>query len=104
VGKSPFEARSEETGGSLSMCVLGGDWRFPDERAGAVKGKGKHDGTSSTTSSNDGGISATVREVVRRCLQVEPAERPDIDELIDILKAVIEELPDDEDRGSPSEA
>src|ERR1700710_397631 len=31
VGKSPFEARSEETGGSLSMCVLGGDWRFPDE-------------------------------------------------------------------------
>ncbi|KAI9878266.1 MAG: hypothetical protein M1830_001445, partial [Pleopsidium flavum] len=31
VGKSPFEARSEETGGSLSICVLGGDWRFPDE-------------------------------------------------------------------------
>ena len=31
VGKSPFEMRSDETGGSLSMCVLGGDWRFPDE-------------------------------------------------------------------------
>ncbi|KAK0259010.1 Serine/threonine-protein kinase env7 [Friedmanniomyces endolithicus] len=31
IGKSPFEARSEETGGSLSLCVLGGDWRFPDE-------------------------------------------------------------------------
>src|SRR5579871_6932403 len=37
VGKSPFEARSEETGGSLSLCVLGGDWRFPDEGAGAKK-------------------------------------------------------------------
>jgi len=107
VGKSPFEARSEETGGSLSMCVLGGGWRFPDDRSGAVKGKGKHgthDGASSTTSSGDVGISSPVQEVVRRCLRVEPAERPDIDELIDILKAVIEELPDDEDRGSPSEA
>jgi serine/threonine kinase 16 len=25
VGKSPFEMRSDETGGSLSMCILGGD-------------------------------------------------------------------------------
>jgi serine/threonine kinase 16 len=87
------------------MCVLGGDWRFPDERPGAVKGKGKHserDGASSTTSGGEGGISAPVKEVVRRCLRVEPAERPDVDELIDILKAVIVELPDDEDRASPS--
>src|ERR1700760_2299200 len=37
VGKSPFEARSEETGGSLSLCVLGGDWRFPDEGPGEAK-------------------------------------------------------------------
>ena len=41
VRKSPFEARSEETGGSLSMCVLGGDWRFPDEKPGTSKGKAK---------------------------------------------------------------
>lgn len=33
VGKSPFEMRSDETGGSLSICILGGDWRFPDEGA-----------------------------------------------------------------------
>src|ERR1700760_362719 len=33
VGKSPFEARSDETGGSLSMCILGGDWKFPGEGA-----------------------------------------------------------------------
>ncbi|EEY18649.1 serine/threonine-protein kinase [Verticillium alfalfae VaMs.102] len=31
VGKSPFEARSDETGGSLSLWSFNGDWRFPDE-------------------------------------------------------------------------
>src|ERR1700723_3509658 len=39
VGKSLFEALSEETGGSLSMCVLGGDWRFHDEKSGTSKGR-----------------------------------------------------------------
>ncbi|KAG5982486.1 hypothetical protein E4U55_001857 [Claviceps digitariae] len=37
VGKSPFEMRSDETGGTLSLCVLGGDWRFPDESPGGAK-------------------------------------------------------------------
>ncbi|PGG98966.1 NAK protein kinase [Helicocarpus griseus UAMH5409] len=105
VGKSPFEARSEETGGSLSMCVLGGDWRFPDEKGpGSQGGKGKGvagadnggvEGESSGASSREGGLSEPVKEVVRRCLQVEPADRPDIDELIEILKGAIEELPDE---------
>ncbi|KAF7594427.1 hypothetical protein BBP40_009247 [Aspergillus hancockii] len=94
VGKSPFEARSEETGGSLSMCVLGGDWRFPDEKTGAGKGKGKasDDARKDVTAS----ISEPVKDVVRKCLQVEPADRPDIDELIQILKDVIKDLPDDD--------
>src|ERR1700761_4872000 len=60
VGKSPFEARSEETGGSLSMCILGGDWRFPDENSSSAKGKAKSN-TSATSgssqSSGEGGIS-----------------------------------------------
>ncbi|OJD14876.1 NAK protein kinase [Emergomyces pasteurianus Ep9510] len=115
VGKSPFEARSEETGGSLSMCVLGGDWRFPDDKAQGQKGKGTAGASTSSAagasgdgegsaaaaaagrgSSRKGGISEPSKEVVRRCLQVEPADRPDIDELIELLKATIEELPDDE--------
>ncbi|KAL2824458.1 kinase-like domain-containing protein [Aspergillus cavernicola] len=95
VGKSPFEARSEETGGSLSMCVLGGDWRFLDEKSGATKGKGKAGEEPKQDSATS--ISAPVKEVVRRCLQVEPADRPDIDELIQILRNVIKELPDDDD-------
>ncbi|OJJ63156.1 hypothetical protein ASPSYDRAFT_28759 [Aspergillus sydowii CBS 593.65] len=94
VGKSPFEARSEETGGSLSMCVLGGDWRFPDEKSTATKGKGKAGEEPKQDSSAS--ISAPIKDVVRRCLQVEPADRPDIDELIQLLKNVIRELPDDD--------
>lgn len=98
VGKSPFEARSEETGGSLSMCVLGGDWRFPDENTGASKGKAKAGGNSEDPSrGNTGLISNPVKEVVRKCLQVEPADRPDMDELIQIMKDVIEQLPEDND-------
>ncbi|KAL4872226.1 hypothetical protein BDV12DRAFT_183192 [Aspergillus spectabilis] len=94
VGKSPFEARSEETGGSLSMCVLGGDWRFPDEKSGATKGKGKAGEEAKQDSATV--ISAPVKEIVRRCLQVEPADRPDIDELIQILRDIIKDLPDDD--------
>jgi serine/threonine kinase 16 len=109
VGKSPFEARSEETGGSLSMCVLGGDWRFPDEKSSTTKGKAKagshpQDGSAPSGNSVEGGagISEPVKEVVRRCLRVEPAERPDIDELIQTLMDVIQSLPDDEDiEGGP---
>jgi serine/threonine kinase 16 len=33
--------------------------------------------------------------VVRKCLAVEPSQRPDVDELIDIVSRVVEELPGD---------
>lgn len=103
VGKSPFEARSDETGGSLSLCIMGGDWRFPGEgnpggvkRSGtgmtASKGKAPAGGAGGT---NDVGISEPIREIVRKCLAVEPNERPDIDELIDMVEAVVDKLPED---------
>ena len=109
VGKSPFEARSEETGGSLSICVLSGDWRFPDD--GANKGKarqGAPNGHVDAGSRGDpislpkkpGAISENVREVVRACLQVEPADRPDVDQLIVMLEKCIAQLPDDSDHES----
>lgn len=90
VGASPFEARSEETGGSLTMCVLGGDWRFPGEGQGKGKGKGKKDGEVVV------GPSEAVREVVRRCLAVEAADRPDVDQLMGMVEEVIDQLPDDD--------
>ncbi|KAL9104492.1 MAG: hypothetical protein Q9163_000585 [Psora crenata] len=98
VGKSPFEMRSEETGGSLSICVLGGDWRFPDEGRANNKGKGKSNGQANGSSSGVGneGISENVKEVVRKCLRVEPAERPDVDELIRTIEDVITDLPEDD--------
>ncbi|KAI1661429.1 kinase-like protein [Daldinia decipiens] len=92
VGKSPFEMRSDETGGSLSMCVLGGDWRFPDERPRGQK-KGKAPAGAGT---EEGAISEPIKEVVRKCLKVEPSERPDIEELIHIVEEVIDELPEDD--------
>ena len=91
VGKSPFEMRSDETGGSLSMCVLGGDWRFPDEGPSRNKGKGR----AGEGAREEESISEPIKEIVRRCLRVEPAERPDVDELIGMVERVIQELPED---------
>lgn len=98
VGKSPFEMREAETGGSLSMCVMGGDWRFPDEGPGAKKEKARQGEIVSAAGASveeDVGISEPIKEIVRRCLSVEPAERPDVDELIEMTERVIEELPED---------
>lgn len=104
VGKSPFEMRSDETGGSLSICVLGGDWRFPDEGPGGTKKKAPARRTN--TGLGQGGavgaaaeelvISDPIKEIVRSCLKVEPSERPDIDELIETVERVVEELPGDD--------
>jgi serine/threonine kinase 16 len=99
VGKSPFEARSEETGGSLSLCVLGGDWRFPDEGPAEAK-RGKQrvvDAEQAAAKKKEDSISDPVKDVVRRCLEVEPAERPDIDQLISLVEGVVEQLPEDGD-------
>ena len=100
TGKSPFEARSEETGGSLSICVLGGDWRFPDEGPKKdPKGKNKIPNGETEEASKEPAISEGIKEVVRRCLRVEPAERPDIDELIVMIEELLERLPNDDERG-----
>ncbi|RMZ83375.1 hypothetical protein DV737_g1634, partial [Chaetothyriales sp. CBS 132003] len=97
VGKSPFEARSDETGGSLSICVLGGDWRWPGE-GNANKGKDKqqppNSGANGSTSL-DLYPCAPVRSIVAKCLQVEPSERPDVDELITLLQDSLQHVPED---------
>lgn len=104
VGKSPFEARSEETGGSLSLCVLGGDWRFPDEGPQEVKrGKQRVVDEEQQKKQRDDIISEPVKEVVRRCLRVEPAERPDVDELITLIEEVIGQMPDNGDEDAALE-
>jgi len=92
VGKSPFEMRSDETGGSLSMCVLGGDWRFPDEGPGGQIKRKNTIGASTDGQVSGGTISEPVKELVRKCLAVEPNERPDIEELIEMVEEVIENM------------
>jgi serine/threonine kinase 16 len=111
IGKSPFEARSDETGGSLSICVLGGDWRWPgDDKPNKGKGRvgtglqegqgqGQANGSANQQQQQkpkDIWPSELVREVVRRCLLVEASERPDVDELIKLIEEVIPQLSEDE--------
>ncbi|KAI9723207.1 MAG: hypothetical protein M1828_004310 [Chrysothrix sp. TS-e1954] len=119
VGKSPFERRSEETGGSLTMCILGGDWKFPGEqRQEEEDGKGgKKKPQRRQTGGQAGGeggreervVSPMVQEIVTRCLMVEPAERPDVDELKGMIEKAIKELPrghggDDDDDDEEGDA
>lgn len=101
IGKSPFEARSDETGGSLSICVLGGDWRWPGE-GNASKGKGKPANGDANAPNPPLYPSEPVREIVRRCLQVEPSERPDVDELMTMIDSALEVLPQDENVELPA--
>lgn len=97
VGKSPFEARSDETGGSLSMCVLGGDWRWPGEDKGKGKAKQPNGQANGAAAEPELWPSEPVREVVKRCLALEPADRPDVDELMRLIKSCMGELPEDTD-------
>jgi serine/threonine kinase 16 len=94
VGKSPFEARSDETGGSLSMCILGGDWKFPGEGARQQKPKTNVAKSTQPTAEREE-ISPGIKDIVRKCLAVEPSERPDIDELTTMIEQVIDTLPPD---------
>ena len=104
IGKSPFEARSEETGGSLSLCVLGGDWRFPDEGpAEARRGKQRASDADAERKKKEGVVSDPVKEAVRACLKVEPAERPDVDQLIEMVEEVVSRLPDEGDAALDAE-
>lgn len=95
VGHSPFEKRSEETGGSLTMCILGGDWRFPDE---GRKREPRRTGTGGQQPESAEALvlSDAVKDVIRACLKVEPKERPDVDQLAAMIEEAIRELPRDE--------
>lgn len=105
VGKSPFEMRSDETGGTLSLCIMGGDWRFPDQSPNGAKrvnsiqvakakaAAGTAGAGAGEDNSGESAISEAIREIVRECLKVEPTERPDIHQLITMVEAVIQNLP-----------
>lgn len=83
----------------MSICVLGGDWRFPDEGpAEAKRGKQKVvDAEQEANKRREDVVSDPVKNVVRQCLQGEPDERPDIDQLIGLVEEVVAALPDEGD-------
>lgn len=67
------------------MCIMGGDWRWPEE-------PGKKGKSNPSDSFSEG-----VKEVVSQCLRVEPNERPDVDQLMQLVKDAIAQLPEADD-------
>lgn len=62
---SPFELQTDESGASLSLAIMNGQYRFPD----APK------------------YSEATKEMIRACLTVEPTKRPNIDEIIHLIRS-----------------
>jgi serine/threonine kinase 16 len=65
-GSSPFELQAAENGASVNMAILSGQYRFP----------------ASPEYSQD------LRDIVTRCLSVDPTQRPDIDEVLSAMDAL----------------
>jgi serine/threonine kinase 16 len=82
-GHSPFELATEQGGGSLALAICSGAYRFP--QPGQLGGR----------KAGEGDVSEVVKNIMKMCLKVEPAERPGIAELIDEVKACIDELQDE---------
>jgi len=79
---------------------LGGDWRFPDEhnaQANKSRGKQKMPTHADAAPTQDAPITEMIKDVVRRCLSIEPSERPDVNELLAMVDDVIAALPEDGD-------
>ncbi|KAF3934799.1 hypothetical protein ABW20_dc0109695 [Dactylellina cionopaga] len=74
---SPFELSTELGGGSLALAISSGDWKFPT--GGQVGAR-----------PDDEGVGDATKNIVRKCLAVEPEARPDILELIKIVQDAID--------------
>ncbi|KAF3932491.1 hypothetical protein ABW19_dt0208438 [Dactylella cylindrospora] len=76
---SPFELSTELGGGSLALAISSGDWKFPNP--GQTGGRPEAEAVSEKT-----------KDIVRKCLVVEPEGRPDIQQLISIVQEAIDSL------------
>lgn len=72
-GVSPFDREVEVGGGSLNLAITSGKFRFPD-----VEGMREQEGM--------------LRELVSRCLKIEPAERPTAKEVRQELERILESM------------
>ncbi|PWN39692.1 Pkinase-domain-containing protein [Ceraceosorus guamensis] len=72
-GYSPFETpQIVEQGGSVAMTVQTGTWKFPEP-------------ASSTHSQ-------ATKDIIRRCLVLDPKKRPDIDEVLELTEKALRAL------------
>ncbi|ORZ03739.1 kinase-like domain-containing protein [Syncephalastrum racemosum] len=70
-GQSPFEASSQEMGGSMSLAILNGNYKFPPAEQDPY--------------------SESVRDLIKFILTIDPSERPDIHAVIQKLDGMLEE-------------
>ncbi|KAK9467613.1 kinase-like domain-containing protein [Lipomyces arxii] len=68
---SPFELQSSESGASLSLAIINGQYRIPDSPR----------------------YSEPTKNIIRECLTVEPTKRPNIDRVIEMIENALEEVP-----------
>ena len=70
---SPFETtQTIEQGGSIALAVMNGAYKMP--------------------SGGEDPYSEKTREVIKRCIQVKPEDRPDIDQVIELTQAALRGL------------
>ncbi|GAC94527.1 likely protein kinase [Pseudozyma hubeiensis SY62] len=70
---SPFETtQTIEQGGSIALAVLNGSYKTPP--------------------SSEDPYSEKTREIIKRCIQVKPDERPDVDAVIELTQAALRGL------------
>ncbi|KAL7272304.1 Serine/threonine-protein kinase env7 [Rhizina undulata] len=84
-GHSPFELATEESGGSLALAICSGLYTFPQQGRLGGRKPGQQD------------VSDVVKDIVRKCLRVEAADRPTIGELIEYVERAIDGLGEDEE-------
>lgn len=87
-GHSPFELATEESGGSLALAICSCTYSFPEPGKLGGRKPGQDD------------VSEDVKEIIRKCLRVEPIDRPNIKELIKDIENVLVKL----GGGAPTEA
>lgn len=76
---SPFELSTELGGGTLSLAISSGDWKFPNP--GQTGGRPEVDAVGEKT-----------RDIVRKCLTLEPKQRPNVRELARMSTEALEAL------------
>lgn len=87
-GYSPFEPPTESSlvGDSIALAVTQGQFKFPDSGSQQKTG---NSGGQQRVNKGEGYLDWGAKEVVRRCLVVDPEGRPDVREVREFVEGII---------------